>query len=668
MAGTLEERYGVAISGVSWDSGAFKLWQGQTPDVILFSVKQPMLAKSLTSGRYEMSAVEYRAQQDNTYKIVGGGAAFTVTTAIQLQQGGIDALKDQWRDTIAGSPDAPKNPIFVPLNTRHSTTELAIPTFAGKPSDLTMKANDAGTMGGTLTYMVDLTAGGAQEWGDAIRNGRSPVAQIMLQYDYLRYMPVCSVDVTLHGDRVFQHFSAHLNASYDGWLYGGSLDVKAQFESLMADGAIEMKMVGLDDLPGGSEKIKENLINTLIDQGLKAMLNILFQPKPDVKPAAAGDSGGLFGGANLALKWQREEQSLNLHEHLEFGGFTWLTERADPDLSMFAVLDESYVETVNTELQFPATVTVTGDEQVSTTAVAWNPSEGQSPQSPVFGDTGGTKTYNVTSRTPNDVKIDYTAKINYKSPDWPIVSTRQSGTVEAGLGNVLIKPSQWIAQTTIYLYIKDADGKGIKLIGSQAGTSDYLVVNATYTAPHLTQPLKASGKLIPDTPITFSYPTDPGGAPGKASFSAFGIVGGKLVHAAEQPIGLDETAVFVLVSDKGVQLVSDAAQIVESDELAQDLLRRRDEIVRSGASAHGHAVETEKSKDGHHQDPRHLHGTLVAVEYDTDGAAVWIDSKDQHTRVPLRDPDLAGSLRHRETVDVQLDADGEAESIVVELV
>jgi hypothetical protein len=70
MAGILEERYGVAISGVAYDSGNFKLWEAQSPGVILYSPRQPTLAKSVTSGRYEAACVQYRVQKDNTYKIV----------------------------------------------------------------------------------------------------------------------------------------------------------------------------------------------------------------------------------------------------------------------------------------------------------------------------------------------------------------------------------------------------------------------------------------------------------------------------------------------------------------------------------------------------------------------------------------------------------------------
>jgi hypothetical protein len=667
MGGVLEERYGVSMSGVSWDAGNFKLWGAQSPGVILFSVKQPMIARSLTTQRYEAAVTQYRAQKDGTNKIIGGGAAFTLTTAPEFTEAELETLKEQWRQTLAGQTDAPADPVFVPLNTRKGTTEFAIPEIAGKPSALTAKANDAGTPGGTLTYMAELTDVGAQEWADAIRTQRAPIGQVMLQYEYLRYMPNCAVEIVIHGDRVFNHFSGELKASYDGWLYGGSVDIQAQFESLRADGSIEMKFYGLDDLPAGMEKIKENVIGTVVDQGLKAMLGMLFQPKPDVKPAEAGDSGGFFGGANLALKWRHEEEAVDLNTKLEFGGFTWLTERADPDLSMFAVLDDSYVTTVNTELQFPASVTVVGDPYVASTAVSWSAS-GQAPQAPVFTAEGGTQTYVVTDAHPDDVAIDYTAKINYDVPSWPIVSLNGSGTVKDDLNNILIKPSAYLGSTTIYLYVKDAVSGGVQLVGTEGG-DDYLVVNVKYSAPNLAQPIKASTRLTFDTPVTFSYPLDPKGTPGTATFSAFGVIGGKLVFAKEQPIGLDEAAVFVLVTDAGVQLVSGDALLGESDTTAKDLLDRRDTVRVTGD--HGPDAATKKRTEDARPTASgtngRIRGTLVAVEYDAKGAAVWVEAGGKRTRVPVLWDGLPSSFTEREQVEIAVGPQGEAEKILVKL-
>jgi hypothetical protein len=106
MGGVLEERYGVSMSGVAWDAGNFKLWGAQSPGVILYSVRQPMIARSLTTQRYEAAVTQYRAQRDGTNKIIGGGAAFTLTTAPEFTEAELETLEEQWRQTLAGQAGA----------------------------------------------------------------------------------------------------------------------------------------------------------------------------------------------------------------------------------------------------------------------------------------------------------------------------------------------------------------------------------------------------------------------------------------------------------------------------------------------------------------------------------------------------------------------------------
>jgi hypothetical protein len=259
------------------------------------------------------------------------------------------------------------------------------------------------------------------------------------------------------------------------------------------------------------------------------------------------------------------------------------------------------------------------------------------------------------------VTVSYTAKIDYSVPQWPIVTTQGSGTVKAGFGNTLIKPGGWVSSTSIYLYVEDVATKGIKLIDS-GSTDDYLVVNVSYSAPNLAQPLKASSRLSLDTPVMFSYPLDPQGRPGTATFSAFGKVGGKLTFCRDQPITLDESAVFVLVNDTGVRLVSGGAVLGEDDETAKNLLARRDNVEVSGAGAP--TAETTKSGPA---GGRHVQGTLVAVEYDTDSAAVWVTSNGQRLRFPLQSSRLASAITEKEQVDLSLDASGAVSQITVDL-
>jgi hypothetical protein len=78
----LQQELGVAMSGVKWDIGNFKLWQSQDPNVVLFVPRQPSLAIG-SDGRYQVAVTQFRQQKDATYKITGGSGMFTITSAVQ---------------------------------------------------------------------------------------------------------------------------------------------------------------------------------------------------------------------------------------------------------------------------------------------------------------------------------------------------------------------------------------------------------------------------------------------------------------------------------------------------------------------------------------------------------------------------------------------------------
>src|SRR4029450_8989789 len=81
MAEFLKEEMGVAMSGVKWDLKDFKLWQSVNPNIVLFTPRQPKLAKSLDNGRYQAAFSAYRQQkEDGSYAITGGSAIFTLNS------------------------------------------------------------------------------------------------------------------------------------------------------------------------------------------------------------------------------------------------------------------------------------------------------------------------------------------------------------------------------------------------------------------------------------------------------------------------------------------------------------------------------------------------------------------------------------------------------------
>ncbi|MFZ3139605.1 hypothetical protein [Polaromonas sp.] len=125
------------------------------------------------------------------------------------------------------------------------------------------------------------------------------------------------VKITGSWDRIFQHFSAHMNARYL-WF---SADIKAEFNNLRIKGDIKVEVDIDGTMPGAQEmeKMINQRIDMIVQQFTEQAKKVIFDPPPpQVEPAQASSSGGgifgaLFGyGAGVALKFRRDETQLNL--------------------------------------------------------------------------------------------------------------------------------------------------------------------------------------------------------------------------------------------------------------------------------------------------------------------------------------------------------------------
>lgn len=593
MSTFLKEEMGVAMSGVKWDIGNYKLWQSTSPDVILFTPRQPTLAINPVNGRYQAAVSQFRQQQEGTYKITGGSAIFTITSAIQYDQSEFERLKQQWLSEMSAiGPPPPRNPRFIPLNVQKGDAQMLINPLSGTPN-VAHNERDVGTPGGTNSFLVELTELGAQEWTQGIKNRTAIPAGVKFMYEYLRMMPDVGAEVVVYGDRTFRHISGELNVSVNGFYYGGSAQIEALWEKMERDGTVEITFIGT--LPPELEEIRQDLVTTFANQAREQLFNSLFEPKPDVEPAEAGDSGGIFGGANFAFKYHQESEVTDLRLTLRFQGWTWLRASMDADLTtLLHELDDSYVSEVNTQMSFPASVVVDSDPQLESVAISWSASEGKAPEAPVFGSEGGNVQYVVTSLTPDDVEIRYRAKVNFLPASWPVIETNGVQTVLNGGNQTVLKPSSWIGRHMIYMYVRE--GNEIKFVDIEG---DHLVCNVSYQGPHLPNPIKASAKITPFEPLEFSYPMSPDGRHGEARFSAFGVIGGRMVRATEQPINFDEEAVFILASSDGVQLVSESAVFAESDQLASRLLKSKGRpLVEGNRNVAPPDTETDSDEEG----------------------------------------------------------------------
>ena len=681
MSTFLQDELGVAMSGVMWDVNRYKLWQSTRPDIVLFSPKQPVLARSLDTGRYQVAVSQFRQQKDDTYKITGGSAIFTITSAIQQDAAAFEELKQQWLAQMSAvGPAPPRNPKFIPLNVQKGEATVLINPESGTP-DPAHNAKDVGTPGGTNSFLIKLTELGAQEWAQGIRERKAIPAGVKFMYEYLRLMPKVGAEVTVHGRRVFTHLSTQLKADVRGFWYGGSANIEAAWEKMTRDGAIDIKFIGT--MPPELEQMRTDLVTSFANQAREMLFKSLFEPKPDVQPAQAGDTRGLFGGANFALKWRREEETTDLKLTLGFEGWTWLKASMDADLSaLFAGLDESYINDVNTQMSFPASIVVDADPLLSDVAVSWSTSEGAAPKAPVFREDGGNAEYIVTSQRPDDVIVRYKAKVNFDPPRWPVIEASGEAKTKDGGNQIVIKPSAWVGRHMIFMFIRDGD----KIVAPQdLSEDDYLIVNVSYEGSHLPSAVKDSSRITPLAPVEFSYPLSPSGQRGKAKFSAFGVIGNNMVRAKEQEINFDEDAVFILADKEKIQLVSQSSVISESDRLASSLLKagarptvsniegvpaeRRAEIEKKPKAAKPNGLDSKPSTWDTKPGIGDIIGTTRAIEVGDFGYALVVETDQGVKRVLIKNERLLEPLDEgRRKVRIHMDPSGQAaESIYVEL-
>lgn len=683
---SIRSKYCIALSGEKWSVGNVALWQSTDDDVILFTPNQPTLARNPENKKYQAAVSQFRVQKDGTYQTVGGAALMTIDTGITYDAQVFNQIKEQWREEVLASGRArTREPRFVPLATRGATAELLIPEISGMPSQATIDNKEFGTIGSPVSLLANLTREGAQEWVQGIQERKNIVAGVMIRYEYLRALPASSIHVSINGSRVFRHLSAHLNSSLRGFWYGGSLDIQAQWESMVREGAITIEVFGLDSLPGGMEELRQNIMNTFMEQAFQNFFPMLFEPKPDVEDAQAGNTKGVLGGTNFALKWRKESDVTNLSLNMEFNGFSWLKGSMDADVTtLLSGLDNSYVNEVNTELTFPLLLNVGADEMVNSVAVSCSASENgrpvMIPASAAFKEQGGDAQYLVTTQTPDQVKATYKAKIDFKNPKFPVIE--ESGSQMVGSdGTIVIKPSAHLGRVNIYMYVLDAEGN---LDLFNMSETDQLVVNLSVSGTHLKVPVKESARLSPfpfGEPIEFTYPIPMNGSKPQVSFSAFGAIGGKLVRAPQQSIQLEEDSIFVVVQNNEVKLISketdlklgESGKLSKSDAFAQKLIQAGTTPV---VTISGTGTKTEAEKQPGYTNgnvngngKRVVRGTLTGVEYSKYGTAIWIEVGGELQRVLVHDVAQAEHLddEGRKQVKVAVDEEGYADTILVEL-
>ncbi|MEI9947376.1 MAG: hypothetical protein WDN26_24585 [Chitinophagaceae bacterium] len=127
------------------------------------------------------------------------------------------------------------------------------------------------------------------------------------------WVPIIEITIKGHWDRVFQHFSAALNAHYL-WF---SADIKAEFNNMRINGTLEIDVKIDTTIPGAAqiEKYVNDRTTLVFDKFMEQAKQRIFDPpQPTVEAASASSGSGPFG-IGLALKYRRDETNLDLYYH-----------------------------------------------------------------------------------------------------------------------------------------------------------------------------------------------------------------------------------------------------------------------------------------------------------------------------------------------------------------
>jgi hypothetical protein len=695
MGTFLTESVPVSLSGALGTAGNYNLFNCDQPNVVLYVARQPRVMLD-ERGKPGVAVTTYTTQQpDGSVKISGGAATIAVNTSPQMDAATIDQAKALVAQQGVADPNLVK---FHPLTTQKGKALLHLPTIAGAP-DLAHNERDVGTPGGSLSFLANLTEVGALEWAQGVRTGKAINGDITISYEYLRRMPDVGAEVRVHGSRVFDHFSAALDVSYNGFFYGGSAKLEAAWDELTRNGSVEVLFLG-QGLPPDLEQLRQEMVKTFSKQAQQMLFDQIFAPMPQVAPAQASSGGGFFGGANFALKWKKQTDSIDLTQRIEFRGTTWLTQSMDISLAaLFSGLDPACLTEVPAQQAFDSVVLVDPDEQLASASVSMSWSEGRAPAAPVFGKEGGNQRYTVVSTRPSDVVVDCVTLLNYEAPKWPVVKSVQRATVREGGNQMVIKASASVGRTELYLFVVENDKI---VLNPTSPVEDFLVLNVSYEGPHLAAPLRDSARLDAASPVIFAYPLDLQGRPGTAKFSAFGQIGGRIRRAPEKVIPPTDTAVFILadVTTGDIRLVTSDDQLPESGDIAASLVRGQGRPIvvdltpprpnPEGPSHRPRPIPFPRPEAGRRPDPEggrprpdsgkgskngHVNGTrpgevlrgwTVGVEYGSDGMSLWVrlaDGKSRKVRLHPTD-DWKAFEKESRKVEVRLDAAGEyADSI-----
>ncbi len=318
--------------------------EGKSP--VFYWLPQTIRLARRPNGDYKFFLLHFVGVQDGNTSvgvppgqsrdIAGGALSFAVTAAppekvlAAAHQQLLDKFKDNdnpfwsWHSNVPKPTAAFLRPVPIRSCATHvSNLSLADDTSMVVATGLNpwfwkMQGVGPGAISPTSenAYTAMIGSLPAAEIAASLKAGSSLIT-VSQELQIAAYAPLSSLRITGNWDRVFEHLSADVRAR--AWF--AEADVKAEFNNLVAKGAVKVDIVADPTLPGGADtqQMMTQLSTTVVSQFMDLAKQVIFAPMPVVPAAQATDGGcGAWGfGGGLAINYRRDSTNLQIDYQMD---------------------------------------------------------------------------------------------------------------------------------------------------------------------------------------------------------------------------------------------------------------------------------------------------------------------------------------------------------------
>jgi hypothetical protein len=276
--------------------------------------------------------------QGGTVEVGGGFCTFSTTFAIP--ESVIRGAIQQLRQSQGLSPNDPAPELGIVTIVENNVT-IEVPELshitAGKMTPF-ISAQGAGKGSieatGISSFLVTLNLIAAGAIAGSLKNGKAPfTVHYNLKQQF--YINACQVEVKVDVDKVFEQFSAALDAG--GFLGIDEISLAVAYQKTVTSGAISTKITMNNAVIDDATK---KMIDTQVEEMRKFALDLVkkeifdFTPTPDAPASASrGFFGSLFGGFSVSMKSNYQRRSVHLTETLELNGSIAVYDTKSGDLN-----------------------------------------------------------------------------------------------------------------------------------------------------------------------------------------------------------------------------------------------------------------------------------------------------------------------------------------------